>query len=159
MLRRGIARPQSLFPHSCVFYIFPGSVHIFSCSRIDRPILGTYKSLTDFKCGNWDCGRAIPFLRICFEFSVFYLCSASASPFFHNLALIGLDLFFRGKSGLGFYLYPLSLQLDPLFLSSLRFLFTIICHVHSIYKYTFHIFIVFLASYIVSAFFVLTCIG
>ncbi len=38
--RKGIARPQSQFPHSCVcerFYIFPGSVHIFSCSRIGRP--------------------------------------------------------------------------------------------------------------------------
>ncbi len=45
----GIARPQSLFPHSCVCkqYIFPGSVHIFPCSRTSRLILEIYKYLTD----------------------------------------------------------------------------------------------------------------
>jgi hypothetical protein len=36
--RKGIARPQSLFPHSCVCErsIFPRSVHLSSCSRIGR---------------------------------------------------------------------------------------------------------------------------
>ncbi len=43
-------------------YIFPGSVHIFSCSRIGRSILGIYKCSQTHECGNWDCGRAIPFL-------------------------------------------------------------------------------------------------
>jgi hypothetical protein len=37
------AAAQSQFQHSCVcerFFIFPGLVHLFSCSRIDRPIMG-----------------------------------------------------------------------------------------------------------------------
>jgi hypothetical protein len=52
----GIARPQSQFPLSCVgeqfTYIFPGSVHIFRCTKIERPILEIYKSLTDICCRN-----------------------------------------------------------------------------------------------------------
>ena len=35
-------------------YIFPGSVHIFFCSRIDRPIMGIYKSFTDTRM--WKLG-------------------------------------------------------------------------------------------------------
>ncbi len=55
-------------------YIPRISPHI-SCSRIGRSIVGIYKSLTDTECGNWDCGRAIPFLSIfVFEFSVLFLC-------------------------------------------------------------------------------------
>ncbi len=41
--RKGIARPQSQFHNSYVclwaIYIFPGSVHIFGRSKIDRPTL------------------------------------------------------------------------------------------------------------------------
>jgi hypothetical protein len=34
---------------------FPGSVHIFGCSKIDRPIQEIYKSLTDtvYECRKW----------------------------------------------------------------------------------------------------------
>ncbi len=47
-------------------YIFPRLVHIFSCSRIGRPIVGIHyinRSKTH-ECGNFDWGRAIPFLGI-----------------------------------------------------------------------------------------------
>ncbi len=53
-----------------MIYIFPGSVHIFSCSRrIDRPIncgnIHVNRSQTH-ECGNWDCGRAILFWEYLF---------------------------------------------------------------------------------------------
>jgi hypothetical protein len=39
--------PISTFMCLWPIYIFPGSVHIFGCSKIDRPILEIYESLTD----------------------------------------------------------------------------------------------------------------
>ncbi len=48
--RKGIARPESQFPHSCVCersIYFPRLVHLFSCCRIGRPIMGIHKSLTE----------------------------------------------------------------------------------------------------------------
>jgi hypothetical protein len=39
--------PISSFMCLRAFYILPGSVHIFGCSKIDVPILKTYKSLPD----------------------------------------------------------------------------------------------------------------
>jgi hypothetical protein len=63
-----------------LYTVFPGLVHTFSCSRIGRPIMGEYKSLTE--TWRWQLG-----LRphnsfsgnICFEFSVLCLCSAAPS--------------------------------------------------------------------------------
>ncbi len=56
--RKGIAWPQSQFPHSCVcerfMYSRIGSVNIFSCIRIGKPIVGIYKSLAD--TWRWNLG-------------------------------------------------------------------------------------------------------
>ncbi len=62
--RKGIARPQSQIPHSCVF---PPSVCLFCYRKICGLglILGIYKSFTDtWTWGNWDWGRTIPYLGI-----------------------------------------------------------------------------------------------
>jgi hypothetical protein len=45
-------------------YIFPGSVHIFSCSRIGRPMWEYTNRSQTHECGNWDWGSAIPFLDL-----------------------------------------------------------------------------------------------
>ncbi len=67
--RKGIARPQSQFPCSCVcerFIYSQDRSTYFPESRTGRPIVGILyinRSQT-FECGNWDWGRAIPFLGI-----------------------------------------------------------------------------------------------
>ncbi len=73
------AVPISKFLCLWEIFIFPESVHIFSCSRIGRPILGIYKLLTD-TC-MWKLGlRQQNFFsgNICFEFLILYLCSESS---------------------------------------------------------------------------------
>ncbi len=84
--RKGIARPQSQFPPSCVCERFiysqlqdRSTYNIFLQQNRQRPILGIYsinRSHTH-EYGNWDCGRAIPFLGIFvsnFQYCVFAVC-------------------------------------------------------------------------------------
>jgi hypothetical protein len=70
---------------SCLWeiHIFPGLAHIFFCSRIGRPVIGIYKSLTD--TWMWKLGlssRYSFFGNICFEISIFCLCSALQDPIY-----------------------------------------------------------------------------
>jgi hypothetical protein len=68
--------PMSTFMCVCLRFIciIPGSVHLFSCSRIGRPTVRIYISTQKHECRNWDCGRANPFLGIFvsnFRYSIF----------------------------------------------------------------------------------------
>ncbi len=62
-----------------VIYIFQGSVHIFSCSRKGRRIVGIYKSLTDTSMWKFGLRPHNSFSgNICLDFLV--LCLRSAQP-------------------------------------------------------------------------------
>ena len=68
--------PISTFMCLWAIYIFPHSAHLFSCSRIGRPIMGIYKLLTETGSRNWGL-RPRSFIsgNFGFEFSVYCLCS------------------------------------------------------------------------------------
>ena len=65
-------------------YIFPRSVHLFSCSRLGRPTVGIYESLKETLMQELELRlRCFISGNICFEFSVQCLCSvlfAGANP-------------------------------------------------------------------------------
>ncbi len=68
--------PISKFMCLWAIHIFAESVRIFSWSGIGRPILEIYKSLTDTWMWKLGLGSRNSFFgNICFEFSVFCLCS------------------------------------------------------------------------------------
>ncbi len=89
--RKGIARPQSQFPHSCVC-----AVCLFCCREICGPILGIYKSLAD--TGMWKLG-----LRLCNSFSMKhkrdFRCNTIQKYFLSEHALFDLKRLCKDKLG------------------------------------------------------------
>jgi hypothetical protein len=80
-LKRNCAASVPISTFICLWatYIFPGSVHIFSCSRTGRLMVRKYKSLTD--TWMWKLGlrpRNCFSGNTCLEFSVLCLCSVFA---------------------------------------------------------------------------------
>ncbi len=76
--RNGIVRPISTFMCLWAIYILPVLVQIFSYSRIGRPIVEIYKSLTVTWMWKFGLRLCKSFSwNICFEFSVLCLCSVS----------------------------------------------------------------------------------
>jgi hypothetical protein len=63
--RKGTARPQFPFLHSffCERFIHSHDRYaLFCCRKIVGPVVGYIKRSQTHECGNWDGGRAIPFL-------------------------------------------------------------------------------------------------
>jgi hypothetical protein len=75
--KRNCAASVPISTLTCLWaiYIFPWSVHLFSCSRIGRPIGRIYKSLTETWMWKLELRPNNSFSgNICFEFSVLCLC-------------------------------------------------------------------------------------
>ena len=90
-------------------YIFSGSVHIFSCSRIGRSIMGMHKSLTD--TWMWKLGllqRNSFSGNFFLEFLVLVLCSVTCPvsrdrdppPFYSNWCTVYISFLFVFRSQL-----------------------------------------------------------
>ncbi len=80
---RGLSPNSYIHVSLWAIYLFPGSIHIFSCSRIGRPIVGLYINRAQtHECRNWDRAPPppIPFLGICvsnFRYCVFAVCPSA----------------------------------------------------------------------------------
>ncbi len=70
--------PISTFMYLWALYIFPRSVHLFSCSRIGRSIVGIYIDIAhrnmNVRIGT--VAARFHFWKYLFKFSVYCLCSA-----------------------------------------------------------------------------------
>jgi len=80
--RKGISRPQSQFPHSCVCERF-----LYSQDR--------FTSFPAAEQADWGLGNSIS-RNICFEFSVLCLCSVQSNSAFIHKRAIPLDRNYKG---------------------------------------------------------------
>jgi hypothetical protein len=110
--------PISTFMCLWAIYIYPGSVHIFSWSRIRRPIVGIYKSFTD--TWMWKLGlrlRNFVFRIFVSNFSALCPCSVVVSETYQNYqnGAVSNQLtdFGRGRSLLGVCVSTWSIQKKP----------------------------------------------
>jgi len=72
--RKGILRPQSQFPHSCVcerfIYYHDWSAYSSAGTYVDWSWVYIKNGSQTHECGNWDWGPAIPFLGTKMLFSL-----------------------------------------------------------------------------------------